>query len=72
MSITVAEIKAMLPEANVYRLDPDCRYIVLADPRFVSGEAIAEMGDRFRKTGIRASIVVVIGVEEAVKLLELK
>lgn len=54
--MTVAEIKAKLPEAEVYEFRDDAKYIILVDPARVDLDAFVGWPDKFAP---KATIVAV-------------
>lgn len=70
--MTVQEIKAKIPEAEVYELSPDAKYIIC-----VKNNALSVIGmESFRQSlvaaGIKALLVVHHHNVDALRLLEVK
>jgi hypothetical protein len=65
--MTVAEIKAKLPEADVYEIKEDARYIVLINRETVSLLVVRAMGSHMPPQTI---FVHVIDPANAVRILE--
>jgi hypothetical protein len=59
--MNVSEIKAKLPEAEIYELDPDARYIILVSPAHVSDLML-----------MKVMIVGVPDLDNAMRILEIK
>lgn len=70
--MTVQEIKDKLPEAAVYELRPEARYLIVLDRNFVASSVGQLLGDRLSDDGVHATIIVVDNAVEAVRLLELQ
>lgn len=66
--ITVAEIKAKLPSAEVYELTNNCRYLLVVNRQSVSRSAVEALVQFLPMT----CVLRVDDAEGAVKLLEVK
>ena len=67
MAITVAEIKAKLPLAEVYEINPDATLLIVADPNYVSTRQVIELAGQ-----LKAYAIMCENPEDAIKLLEVK
>lgn len=66
----VREIKEMMPEAEVYSVTPDARYIIVQKrSRIAKGQAEDIANGIFAALGIRCVLIV---TDEAPKIFELK
>lgn len=70
--MTVEEIKAKLPEADVYELRTDTKYLILASRQEVSRTSIREIGNSLTVLSINAAIIHVDDTASAIRLLEFK
>jgi hypothetical protein len=70
--MTVEEIKALLPEAEVYTLTPECKYLFVCDPRYTEIGQLRSLGKSLQEKGIHAWMVLAYGPEDAIKILEVK
>ena len=70
--MNIAEIKAKLPEAEVYEIDLNSRYIILVDRRQVSMDKVQSCADGFGKLGVHGVFVFVDDPLSAMKILEVK
>ena len=70
--MTVEEIKAKLPEANVYELNPDSRYIVVVDRKLVNERLTFELIEALRITSIGAVLIRTDDPNEAVLVMEVR
>lgn len=66
--MTVEEIKAKLPEAEVYSLNPDSRYLIVADATKISHMA----AEGLLKMVPNAGVLFVADPENAIRILEIK
>lgn len=69
--MTVAEIKAKLPEADVYELNESSRYIVVLDRSLIRAKEVEDManGRVFPKN---TAFIHVDNPDEAIRLFEIK
>ncbi len=71
--MTVEEVKALLPEASVVKLDVDARYLILADEGRCSIAGAEYLKVLLESSNIKASVLLVNGKpEDAIRILELK
>lgn len=70
--MTVKELKAKLPEADVMALSPGSKYLILVSRQNVSMHECHDLSDALRKEGIKGFIAVVHDTTEAIKVLELE
>lgn len=71
--MTIEEIKAKLPEADVYALDPNFRYIIVVDKRNISVEITRAIGEHIKTmTGHAPVVISVLNKADALTLLEVK
>ena len=70
--MTVAEIKAIIPEAEVYVLEPDAKYIILMKLHpGLKTEQIIGLNHQLKQIGITvSSIVVPADIEDPIRLLK--
>jgi hypothetical protein len=68
--MTVAEIKAKLPEAEVYELLPDARYIIVLDREKISQESVQSILSLMQD--LRGIFLRINDPEGAIRILEMK
>jgi hypothetical protein len=66
--MTVKEIQALAPKAEVYELAADQRYMVVVDECLVSHEACKRLYDYLRDQGLH--VLFVVGNPHAFKFME--
>lgn len=71
--MTVEEIRAKLPECDVYSLKPDCTHIIVASMDHVEMRSIKGMVEHLQGLNINAAVVIVLGdPKDAIRILEIK
>jgi len=70
--MTVEEIKAKLPEANVYELNPDSKYLIVVDRKLVNDRLTFELLKALKITSIGAVLIRTDDPAEAVLVMEAK
>lgn len=70
-TISVEQIKALLPSAEVYRLDPAAKHIILMEPMRCPQQLIQHFSDWCKEAGLAVIILVVGDANNSVKILEL-
>lgn len=68
----VEEIKAKLPEADVYELRPDSKYLIVASRHDISRRMAQAVAKSFAGLNINAAIIHVDDTASAIRLLEFK
>lgn len=70
--MTVEEIKAKLPEAEVYELKPDAKYLIVVCRPLVSEESRLRLSSWLASQGIKHGMLSVLDSQSAVRILEMK
>ena len=70
--MTVEEIKAKLPEAEVYELRPDAKYLLVLDATNVSRSTVEGVLKGFDGMGLGVMVLRVYDAPNAVRLLEIR
>jgi hypothetical protein len=67
----VSEIKNLMPQADVYELNLESKYLIVVDYRTVSESTIDGILDILKRQGILATILVVGGNPEVLRIFSL-
>jgi hypothetical protein len=67
MRMKVSEIKAKFPEAAVYEINPNARYIVIVNKTLISSNTACQLAAMMPKDTV---IISVVDTEGAVRFLE--
>lgn len=70
--MTVEEIKAKLPEAQVYELNPECTYMLVYDEVQIMKRTAIQMASYLSSIGINTLTIGVEDTSKAVRILEIK
>jgi hypothetical protein len=70
--MTVEEIRKALPEANIYTLSPDARYLIMADKEQIEPELCAQLLHKFKEMGIKAVVVCTANPDNDIRVLSLQ
>ena len=53
----IEEIKAIAPEAEVYSLDPEVKYLIIVKRQGVSPQAAIDLCEGLRKIGVSVAVI---------------
>lgn len=70
--MTVQQVKAKLPLADIYELKPDCQYVIVADPSKVDRSALENLVVETGESAAWPPNILLIAENGALEIFELK
>jgi hypothetical protein len=70
--VTVAEVKALAPQAEVYELRPESRYLIVTDPAFVPRDMVRHLLAALGERGFQDVFVIQTHHGEGIQIFDLK
>jgi hypothetical protein len=70
--MTYEELKPLLAQSEILKLDKDHKYIICVSPNLVPASMFYKMGPALKEMGIDALVLFPSDIDNAVRVLELK